>query len=323
MLYNTIIQNFTSPVLDLAIEANSLARGKANIEINGITEKIHHYDNATVTTIKVTTPEAAEKIKKTMGTYITIEAPNMGLDKDLLAPISAILSEKLKTLFLYPQEKPFLIAGLGNQQATPDSLGPMTLNLLSPTRHLFQYMPEEIKDSGLASVCTICPNVLGNTGIETAEIIKGVIAHIQPACLIVIDALAAASLSRISTTIQISNTCISPGSGVGNHRNAINEESMGVPVIAIGVPTVVHAATIMQESLNEFFKIAELTLPSDWQNVWNTMLEHILSPFNGSLVVTPKDIDQLNLNIAKILAAGLTRAIHPSANGKNFYQYLQ
>ncbi len=314
---------FAMPVLDLAVEASSLARGQANIEIKGVVEKVRHFEHATVTTIEVNTPEGAEQMRKPMGSYITIESPDMGLDKELLSPISGILAERLQSLLPEHKKETILLIGLGNRQATPDSLGPMTINFLMPTRHLFQYMPEAISENELSSICTVCPSVLGMTGIETAEIIKGIVSYVKPACLLVIDALAAASLSRISTTIQISDTGINPGSGVGNHRNAINKESMGVPVIAIGVPTVVHAATIMQESLKEFSQAIQLSPSVNWQNARDTMLDHMLSPFNGNLVVTPKDIDQLNFNTAKILAAGLTRALHPGVNGKNFYQYLQ
>ena len=317
-------QFFPQPAgLDLAVEASTLARGKANVEIQGVVENVRNYPEATVTTIEINTPEGSQAMRKPIGLYITIEAPEMGINKELLTPLSGVLAEEIKNILPPSQKGPVLVAGLGNRQATPDSLGPMTINFLMPTRHLFQYMPEKMVNSPLIPLCTVSPSVLGSTGVETAEILKGIVSYVRPSYLVVIDALAAASLSRICTTIQIGNTGIHPGSGIGNQRTAIDALSMGVPVIAIGVPTVVHTMTIMQESLSLFMEELHLANPGNWQTAGKTTIEKMLSPFAGNLVVTPKDIDQLNQNTAKIIAAGITRAVHPGVSGHNYHQYLQ
>jgi len=220
------------------------------------------------------------------------------------------------------------VIGLGNWNATPDALGPNVVNSTMATRHLYTYAPEAVGE-GLRPVCALAPGVLGITGIETAEIIKGVVDRVKPDYIIAVDALAAANISRISTTIQIADTGISPGSGLGNKRIGINQESMGVPVIAIGVPTVVHASVIINEALaklNELWSnnmlmatCAQNINPDLTQQLSGTMFQ----AFEGNLVVTPKEIDDLILNVGKIIAAGITQAAHPGINKENYHRYMQ
>jgi spore protease len=196
------------------------------------------------------------------------------------------------------------------------------------TRHLYQYAPEVVGE-GLRPVCALAPGVLGITGIETAEIIKGVVDRVRPSLIIAVDSLAAANISRISTTIQLADTGINPGSGLGNKRIGINQESMGIPVIAIGVPTVVHASIIVHEamaSLNEKWSGNIMTATCAQKinpELSQELSQNIFQPFEGNLVVTPKEIDDLILNVGKIIAAGISQGLHPGINRENYHQYLQ
>ena len=196
------------------------------------------YENTTVTIVKIVEEKAEQLMGKPRGNYITIEAPALR-DNNRLAQreVAEILAEKLKSLFNLPENANILLVGLGNWNATPDALGPKVINQSMVTRHLYKYAPEELQ-GGLRSVSALAPGVLGITGIETAEIIKGVVEKIKPELIIVVDSLAAGSVERIATTIQIADTD-QPGSGIGNKRSGINQETMGVLVIAVGIPTVV------------------------------------------------------------------------------------
>jgi spore protease len=195
------------------------------------------------------------------------------------------------------------------------------------TRHMYNYAPEEIKP-GMRSVSAISPGVLGITGIETAEIIKGVVEKIKPELVIVVDALAAGSVERIATTIQIADTGVSPGSGIGNKRTGINKDTMGVPVIAIGIPTVVNAAVIAQITLEHFMEqvknnpaLVQLTQSLN-PALMQQAISQVLEPFGGNLTVTPKEIDSLIASTAKTVAGGVSMALHPAINAEEYTMYL-
>lgn len=315
--------------LDLAVEANRLLRGKANVEIAGVKEQVLEYGNSTVTIIDILDERGAQALGKAIGRYITIESPGLRWEQGILEEMERIFSLHLKPFIPKNQDKSILIVGLGNDHATPDALGPAVIDHILATRHILLYAPEAI-DKTMRSICTLAPGVLGSNGIETAEIIRGVCSHVKPCCIIAIDALSAASVSRIGSTIQITNTGISPGSGVGNRRSDISAGTMGVPVIAIGIPTVVHSAVIINETLQILKKnwqtnnvlpadeIEEILTPQSTQSI----AHELLIPFAGNLVVTPKDIDEMIDQMARLLATILTCMLHPNVNLENCHDYL-
>lgn len=314
--------------VDLALEARDLVRGQTGQEIPGVLVNKEQYQNATVTIVKIVEQSAEKIMNKPRGNYITIEAPalrdnNPAAQKE----VADILAKKLASLFNLPENAEILLVGLGNWNATPDALGPRVVNQTMVTRHLYKYAPEELK-GGMRSVSAIAPGVLGITGIETAEIIKGVVEKIKPELIIVVDALAAGSVDRIGTTIQLADTGISPGSGIGNKRAGINIESMGVPVIAIGIPTVVNAAVIAQVTIDKFLEQLQNN-PSLYQvyaslrpDFSQQVINNVLQPFAGNLMVTPKEIDDVILETSKIVAGGISMALHPSINAAEYSMYL-
>lgn len=312
--------------LDLAVEAREIVRGETGQEIPGVRVNRENYEHAGVTIVEVVEKSAEAIMGKPVGTYITIEAPILRENNPAAHhQIAEILARQLDRLIgNMPAYANILLVGLGNWHATPDALGPKVIEKSLVTRHLFNYAPQELK-GGMRAVSALAPGVLGITGIETAEIIKGVVEKIHPEMIIVIDSLAARSVTRICTTIQIADTGISPGSGIGNRRAGINRESMGVPVLAIGVPTVVHAAVIAQDSINGFLE--------QWQNNNQSLagmnpgfarhiIGKVLEPFGGDLTVTPKEIDALIQSMAKVIAGGISLALHPGLTPDDYAYYL-
>ncbi|HPZ43443.1 MAG TPA: GPR endopeptidase [Bacillota bacterium] len=314
--------------VDLAVEAHEIVRGEAGREIPGVIVDREKYENTTVTIVKIVEEKAEQLMGKPRGNYITIEAPALR-DNNRLAQreVAEILAEKLKSLFNLPENANILLVGLGNWNATPDALGPKVINQSMVTRHLYKYAPEELQ-GGLRSVSALAPGVLGITGIETAEIIKGVVEKIKPELIIVVDSLAAGSVERIATTIQIADTGISPGSGIGNKRSGINQETMGVPVIAVGIPTVVNAAVIAQVTVEHFLEKIQNTpiLNQIYKNLRpdfiHQVINDVLQPFAGNLTVTPKEIDALINNLSKVVAGGISMALHPAIDLEEYNMYL-
>ncbi len=315
--------------VDLALESHELVRGEAGEEISGVTMDVENYPKAKVTTIVIKTEQGAEEMGKPIGTYITIEAPELRENNYLVhKEITEILSEQLNLLMHLQDESSILLVGLGNRNATPDALGPEVIDKSLVTRHLFQYTPKEIQGQ-LRKVSAIAPGVLGITGIETAEIIRGIVEHVNPDLIIAIDALAAGSLERIATSIQISDTGIQPGSGVGNRRKGINQETLGCKVIAIGVPTVVNAAIIANSCLEALLDQLK-TSPTLYQlykglseDVLTKILAEVLYPFNENLMVTPKEVDTLIDSTAHIIAGALGLSLHPGIDKENYEMYIQ
>ena len=315
--------------LDLALEARDLVRGQTGQEIPGVLVNKEDHPDATVTVVKIVEPAAAQIMKKPMGTYITIEAPGIRYpNRQVHRTMAQLLSQQLISLFSLPDHANVLLVGLGNWNATPDALGPKVINMSLVTRHLYRYTPQEISP-GMRSVSALAPGVLGITGIETAEIIHGVVEKIKPELIIAVDALAARNVERIGTTIQLADTGISPGSGIGNQRAGINRESLGVPVIAVGVPTVVNAAVIASDAIEQLMQQLQTspelyrvfrTLPPDFTD---KLVAEVLKPFGGELTVTPKEIDTLIRNAATVVAGGISMALHPSIDPGEFGLYLQ
>ena len=238
---------------DLALEAREFIE-EANGEMRGIIVDTYSDANDTIqiTHVQITTKNGAKAMGKPIGTYITLEADNLTEpDEGYHREVSLSIARHLQTLLPDSHnEKSILVVGLGNRDVTADALGPEVIDHLNITRHILkQFGPAAYSCEKIHAISGIVPGVMGKTGMETAEIIQGVVFETHPDIVIVIDALAARSTKRLTRTIQITNTGIQPGSGVGNHRNSLTQESLGVPVIAIGIPTVVDAATIVNDAI--------------------------------------------------------------------------
>ena len=255
---------------DLALERRDLYKRANNIEneVDGIeTEEEKVDEDIRITRVKVLNENGEKAIGKKVGNYITIDINNLKIaGQEQIQKASDTLTKELKELLKkhIGEQEPILVVGLGNLYVTPDALGPKVVQDIDITRHILQYMPE-VLDKDTRPVSAISPGVLGTTGIETLEILKGIVDNIKPKLLLIIDALASRSIERISSTVQLADTGIVPGAGVGNTRKELTEETLGVPVIAIGIPTVVEAATIAADSLDLFIqKIQEQAKSNDF-----------------------------------------------------------
>lgn len=312
---------------DLAVETKEMVARHVNRDIPGVNVETEEYDEVTVTRVDILSPEGAQMMGKVQGRYITLEAPGLRRKNTPLQDnVMKLLARELVALAALPPHTTVLVVGLGNWNVTPDALGPRVTDEIVVTRHLQDYVSPELK-GGIRSVCALSPGVLGLTGIETAEIVAGVVSRLKPQLIICIDALAAASSNRVTTTIQISNTGIHPGSGVGNKRFGLTRESLGVPVIAIGVPTVVHATSIAQDTINtlmehahfgRYFKSMRDLSATDRRQI----LRQVLPETIGDLMVTPKEIDTLISDIASVVAGGINSALHPHIDYNNVHKYL-
>lgn len=320
---------------DLALEAREIYKEshKDEKDIDGI-EVLEETDkDIKVTTVKVKNEDGAKKIGKPKGNYVTIDIPDFtAYDGETMDRVSEVVAEILKRMIKIDVEKTALVVGLGNWQVTPDALGPKVTQGIMVTRHLKTVMPEVMDDS-VRPVCAISPGVLGVTGVETVEIIKGVVERVKPDVVICIDALAARRVERVNSTIQIGDTGISPGAGVGNNRKQINEENLGVKVIAIGVPTVVDAVTIANDTIdlvvdslinnsesgNEFYKM----LKNLNRTEKGALIREVLSAKSlGEMIVTPKDIDLVIESLAKIISNGINIAVQPNMDMEDINKFM-
>lgn len=292
---------------DLALEARESFE-EDDVKIRGV--KIEEKDDEELeihtTTVIIETENGAKTMGKPVGTYITMEAPNMSVpDEDYHREISNELAKHIRKL-MGEGEKSVLIIGLGNREVTPDALGPNVVSNVRITRHVIrEYGAASVGKGEINQVSGIVPGVMAQTGMETLEIIKGVIEETKPELCIAIDALAARSTKRLSRTIQITDTGINPGSGVGNHRNGLNRQELGIPVIAIGVPTVVDAATIVNDSMENMINTLDI---SDQMEKYQMIREMIPSHLN-TMFVTPKDIDETVKRLAYTISEGLNIAL--------------
>ena len=246
---------------DLAMETHQLVAGIRGPSVPGVESYTEEKGKTKITRVIIQTPEAGQALGKKPGYYVTVESPALrGRDKDELEEVAQLIAAELRTFiagFNLSDDASGLVVGLGNWNATPDALGPKVVEKILVTRHLFESAPPE-KSGGLRPVCAVSPGVLGITGIETKEIVAGIVQRVKPAFILVIDALASRSTERMGSTVQIANTGINPGSGVGNHRLGLTTESLGVPVIAVGVPTVVEARTIIHDALEQITSLGGL-----------------------------------------------------------------
>jgi spore protease len=319
---------------DLAVEANEWVSRQMGGTIPGIHTEVIEENGIKITKIDVQTEEGASSIGKLIGHYITMEA--IGLRhkdsklQDLLATkLAQEFSGFLKHLNI-PANAKVLIIGLGNFHVTPDSLGPLVVENVLVTRHYFELMPDQVSE-GYREVSAIAPGVLGTTGIESSEIVQGIVEKSKPDLVIAIDALASKSLQRVNTTIQIADTGIHPGSGIGNKRKGLTQEILGVPVIAIGVPTVVYASTIVNSSIDLMVAhFQQQTKQSDQilgmlnhmdENERLMLVKEVLTPLGQDLLVTPKEIDQFIEDVANVIASGLNAALHEAVDSDNVAAY--
>lgn len=303
---------------DLALEQKERFEAD-HVEIPGVVLE-EHYDEEKeikVTTVRIETEKGARTMGKPVGTYITLEAPELTVpDEGYHREVSLEISRYLKQLLKIQKKDPsILVAGLGNRQVTPDALGPYVADHLQITRHIVkEYGKYAMGKEQVHLLSAIVPGVMGQTGMETVEIIRGVVKETKPDLVIAIDALAARNSRRLNRTIQISDTGISPGSGIGNQRNAITKETVGVPVIAIGVPTVVDAATIVNDAMENL--IAEMEKSETLKGVgvvlqgYNAaekyeLVKELISPHLNGMFVTPKDVDETVQRISFTISEAL------------------
>ncbi len=305
---------------DLAVEAKESFE-EDNVEIKGviIDESYKEEQDIKITRVVIENENGAKAMGKPMGNYVTLEAPNMVVpDQDYHREISKELAEQIKKLIPLEKEVSVLIVGLGNREVTPDSLGPNVVENLLITRHVVrEYGKEALGKNKVNIISGIVPGVMAQTGMETLEIVKGVVDETKPDYVIAIDALAARSTKRLNRTIQITDTGINPGSGVGNHRNGLNLESLNVPVIAIGIPTVVDAATIVNDTMENLIDAMEQTkelktiggtLKTFDANEKYQLIREIISPHLNGMFVTPKDIDETVKMLGFTISEGLNMA---------------
>lgn len=305
---------------DLASERRDIFK-KANHledEIDGIeAEEIEENEKIKITKVKVTNQNGADSIGKPIGNYITIDIKKLKVaTNEDIQKAADVLSRELKSLIDEHSVSidEILIVGLGNQYVTPDSLGPKVIADIDVTRHILKYMPE-VLDPNTRPVSAISPGVLGTTGIETLEILKGIVDNTKPKLLIIIDALASKSIERISSTIQLADTGITPGAGVGNTRKEISKDSLGIPVIAIGIPTVVEAATIAADSIDLFIgKLQNEAKSNEYLNNLKEQdkyseIKEALMPGDYNFIVTPKEIDELIENMKDVVARGINMSL--------------
>lgn len=305
---------------DLALERRDIYKETNNIkgEIDGIiSEEDEVSKTIKVTRVNVINENGAKSIQKPIGTYTTIDVEKMrNITEEEISKISNTMSEELKKLINKHVGKTdeILIVGLGNEYSTPDSLGPKVVREVDVTRHIFKYLPQFVED-GDREVSAIAPGVLGVTGIETQEILKGIVDNVKPKLIIAIDSLASKSIDRISSSVQLSDTGIIPGAGVGNRRRELSKETLGIPVIGIGIPTVVELATLVSDGIDIFIKtLQEKAESNDYLNKLkeNDKYEEVKEALNVgeyNMIVTPKEIDDLIENMKNIVARGINYAI--------------
>lgn len=356
---------------DLAIEAHEIAveerlqqKRESASPIEGVIIHDREIDGIKLSHVEVT-EEGAKSIGKKPGNYLTIEAQGIREhNTELQQKVQDIFAKEFNAFLRkldIRKESSCLVVGLGNSNVTPDALGPLTVENLLITRHLFHLQPESVEE-GFRPVSAIAPGVMGTTGIETSDIIHGIVEKTKPDFVIVIDALAARSIERVNATIQISDTGIHPGSGVGNKRKELSKETLGIPVISIGVPTVVDAVSITSDTIDFILKhfgremregkrpssalapagwtfgkkkkLTEEDMPSTEQRstflgIIGTLEEEekrrliyeVLSPLGHNLMVTPKEVDMFIEDMANLLASGLNAALHEQIDQDNTGSY--
>ena len=305
---------------DLALQATEICEEQSTA-LDGVVVDTKELEDCTITTVEIINEIGSKIMNKEIGKYITLESDLMKFDDDdSREKVIIYLKDELIEIFGTDQSKKSLIIGLGNWNITSDALGPRAVSKTLVTRHIFKNYNKDYDDD-FSEVAALSPGVMGITGIETVEIVKSIVDKIKPDRVVAIDALASRKMDRVNSTIQISTGGIAPGGGVGNKRKALDKSYLGVDVIAIGVPTVVDAATLTIDVLDlaidnlievsqensEFYKmLTKLKEEEKYQ-----LIKDSLDPYDKNLIVTPKDIDETIENLAIIISEGLNRSLHP------------
>ncbi|MCL2353116.1 MAG: GPR endopeptidase [Defluviitaleaceae bacterium] len=324
---------------DLALEMAEAMEGASTLNMDGIEmETTWHKEDVKITTIKIKNKAGSKALGKPEGEYITIESPEIKVNNAYVHEnIIEILTDKLahlKSELGISNDATVLVIGLGNDNVTPDALGPQVVSKVLVTRHIMDMVPKGLE--GLRPLCALAPGVMGTTGIETAEVVKGLVEKTNCDLVIAIDALAARSIGRINQTIQLADTGISPGSGLGNFRKALNHDTLGVPVIAIGVPTVVDAATFVNDTLEIFLKQMaeetpeELRDGAEFFNMLNTLedadkyaiIRNSLAPHVGDMFVTPKEIGEVVKWLSNMIANAINMAMHKGITKEDMHRFM-
>jgi len=318
---------------DLALEAHEMASPQGQ-PISGVQSETERQDGITITRMHVQTQEGAKAIGKMIGHYVTLEVPGLRQgDADLQDRVATAFAREfeafLSRIGVSPKSS-VLVVGLGNWNVTPDALGPLVVENILITRHLFEMLGDQVRP-GYRPVSAVAPGVLGTTGIESSDIVQGIVKQARPELVIAVDALAAKSLERVNTTIQIADTGIHPGSGIGNKRRGLTRETLGVPCVAIGIPTVVYASTIVGNTMDMMLAHMKRHSPNSGAlfGVLESMKEEerlqlvreVLQPLGHDLLVTPKEIDQFMEDTANIIASGLNAALHEAIDSSNVAAY--
>ena len=283
---------------DLALEAKELWTESAEKEtkLDGVRARDSLREGYQVTTVDILDEQGASSLGKPVGSYVTVQLDALARrEEDAFGRAARAIAAELNGLLKLPEEATCLVVGLGNRAITPDAIGPGVADHTMVTRHLVEQAPEHF--GSFRPVAALAAGVLGTTGVESGELVKAVAEKIRPGCIIAVDALASRSMDRVCTTVQLANTGIVPGSGVGNHRAALNRETLGVPVIAVGVPTVVDAGTLAADILAEAGQ--------------EGLDPEALAGAGEGLMVTPRDIDQRVADLVKVIGYGINLALQP------------
>lgn len=312
--------NSYSVSTDLALEAHQIFSPQHGGTIPGVKTSTEEREGFTITRLSIEDEVGSKIMGKMVGNYLTLEVPGLRYkDPMLQKEVAETFAKEFQAFANLSEKATVLVIGLGNRKVTPDSLGPLVCDNLFVTRHLYEHMPELVKDGGYRPVAAVAPGVLGITGIETSEIVHSIVKKIKPDLVICVDALAARSLERVNTTIQIADVGISPGAGVGNKRKGLNKKTLGVPVIAIGVPTVVDAVTITSDAMDLLLHRLEQDVPGNGMSKLMSgfdeqekkqLIFEMLQPLGQNLMVTPKEVDTFIEDVASVLANGLNVALH-------------
>lgn len=293
-------------------------------EIDGVKVESKNDEIVTTTTVDVLNESGATALSKEIGKYITMEIKDIKyLEEKDKNKIINTLSNEIKNLIGEDKTKSILVVGLGNIYVTPDSLGPKVVQTVDITRHLINFA-KDLVEPDTRSVSALSPGVLGTTGIETSEIITSVCNEVKPDIVIAIDSLASSSINRLGTTIQLSNTGITPGAGVRNKREGINQNTLNVPVIAIGVPTVVDMATITSEAIDKMVEVTKQKIENGDNSVSKEQIERVINIFNDdnkynmianvldtdNFIVTPKEIDDVIQIVSDLISGGINMSIN-------------
>ncbi|BBH21326.1 germination protease [Paenibacillus baekrokdamisoli] len=327
------LQRFTVGI-DLALEAKEMVESGGKGPIPGVLSEVIEDDGITITRLDIVDEQGSQLMGKMIGHYVTFEVPELRKqDTGLQDRVATKLAQEFETFLErigIGKTANVLIVGLGNWNVTPDALGPIVVENTLVTRHFFELMPDQVAP-GYRNVSAIAPGVLGITGIESSDVVQGIVERAKPDVIIAIDALASKALERVNTTIQIADTGIHPGSGIGNKRKGLTKELLGVPVIAIGVPTVVYASTIVNNTIDLMRNhVKDQNGNTDHifglinqmeENDRLQLVREALGPLGHDLLVTPKEIDQFIEDIANIVASGLNAALHDAVDKTNVSAY--